>query len=234
MICRKSNSRLLLCAFVALIFLPNQACTSITQSRRRVMDLLTGNFDNKMQAEASFAAGKDSASKGGHEYISVQIGRLAGREKDALVARYFYGTDPSQTFRFRIYEFPEDDSKEQSVRMKIYRPHKSTEIKLAKANFSFSECQHSILSDEESEYLPTCDLYWHPEKTDSGFRGKLANEGGVIIPSHRDPNRLLIIYDDLLVTECRLEINDRVFDKCSGALLIGNTEGIPYILDRLN
>ena len=50
----------------------------------------------------------------------------------------------------------------------------------------------------------------------------------------RDPIKQILVRDDLRITKKELWINDRVFSYPEMMLLIGNTEGIPYKLKKVN
>jgi hypothetical protein len=199
-------------------------------SQKEILRLLKGRFSNLKQANAAAAVGKDTAAKGGHEHITVYIDSITDRA-NVLCAQYFYGTDVSQTFRFRIYEFPRVENFG-TVCMRIHRLYPEAEARLASLGYN-TEKFLPVHSDD-LEYLPNCDIKWTP-CVDSmiknglgsgiGYHGRLQSENA-IFPSQRDPNRLLVVYDDLIITDSKLFINDRIFDQASGKQIIGNTEGI--------
>ena len=201
-----------------------------------LIDLLVGEFNNRRQADADAFRGRSTAKKGGHEFVSVIIERSkANQSKNQLIARYFYGTDIANTFRCRIYEFPglENDSVESdgSVLMKIYRPSASTETILKENAYDLTRFSPS--KDSDCEYLENCDLLWTFGWRGGGsYSGRLIN-CGVEVPSQRDPNCILVVYDDLRISQKKLSINDRIYVKDTGELIYGNTMNVPYTLDRL-
>lgn len=224
-----------------------------------VYGLLQGYYNNRAQAEVDALRGQETASKGGHEFVSVLIepymnGReihFDGTSQDSserlmLIARYFYGTDIANTFRCRLYEFSNEMEKavamkvpqKDVVHMKIYRPNDGAE-KMLKANaYDLKRYLPSIEND--CIHLSECNLYWEPSKRlqrifrGRSYRGQLLNDKGVEIPSQRDPNLTLVVYDDLQITKKNLFINDRIYNKETGELVIGNTKNIPYKLNRVS
>ena len=100
----------------------SRSCTR-NRYRNEVFELLQGHYNNRAQAEMDAYKGQETARKGGHEFVSVLIDPYTNtktengsqlHESDSyssdrliLIARYFYGTDTSNTFRCRLYEFPE-------------------------------------------------------------------------------------------------------------------------------
>ena len=223
--------------------------------RREVFELMQGHFNNRVQAEIDAHKGMETARKGGHEFISVLIepyfcpnDLINGYDSERLIliARYFFGTDTSNTFRCRLYEFPEDirkdvdlelPEKNDIVYMKIHKPNDEAEEKL-KAN-AYDLKRYSPSVDYDCKHLPECNLCWEPRNRleriirGKGFRGKLVNGQGVEISSQRDPNVTLVVYDDLQITKKNLFINDRIYSKKTGELIIGNTKNIPYKLCRM-
>lgn len=228
--------------------------------RKEVFELLQGHFNNRAQAEMDAYMGQETAKKGGHEFISVLIDpyiiRASSSYVDAskgdcsdrlvLIARYFYGTDISNTFRCRLYEFPEDIdemidadlSQNDVVYMKIYKPNEIADEMLKANGYDLKRYLPSM--DNDCVYLSECNLYWEPasglQRIIGGtrFRGKLVNDKGIEIPSQRDSTLTLVVYDDLQVTRKNLLINDRIYNKKTGELIIGNTENIPYKLYRIS
>jgi hypothetical protein len=86
---------------------------------------------------------------------------------------------------------------------------------------------------DELEYLENCDIKWVDviDGDSVGFRGTLISES-CEVPSQKDSNVILIVYDDLRLWENELWINDKVYVKSTGKQVIGNKDGIPYILNR--
>lgn len=237
---------------------------ALSTPKARVMSLLSGSFSNAAQAAQDAREGRETANKGGHELITVVIERHSSDElqDSVLVARYFYGFDPAQTFRFRLYSFKDDEPgtiPSPDVTMRVHRPLPAVQQRLASAGYDTSK-RYLLPLLEDCEYLDTCDLLWQPLPTmpllsspslysghghvlvqthkppvhwysQDAYRGRLLC-GVSEVASQRDPNVRLLVQDDLVVNRQNLEINDQIFDKATGALVIGNSLGIPYKLIR--
>ena len=235
----------------------SKSCTR-NRYRNEVFELLQGHYNNRAQAEMDAHKGQDTARKGGHEFVSVLIDPYSNNtntENDSqldesngyssnrliLIARYFYGTDTSNTFRCRLYEFPEVMDVTLPIKdvvyMKIYKPNYEAE-EMLKAN-AYDLKRYLPSMDNDFEYLSECNLYWKPTNRlrriaeGKSFRGKLVNDKGVEIPSQKDPTLTLVVYDDLRITKENLFINDRIYNKETGELIIGNTKNVPYKLRRM-
>ena len=57
--------------------------------------------------------------------------------------------------------------------------------------------------------------------------------GGCCIESERAPGTFIDVEDDLALDEDWLFINDRGFDRESGAMVYGNWRGVPYAMRRV-
>ena len=90
------------------------------------------------------------------------------------------------------------------------------------------------ISYSKGMFKSGADPFHHASVGGTRFRGKLVNDKGIEIPSQRDSTLTLVVYDDLQVTRKNLFINDRIYNKKTGELIIGNTENIPYKLYRIS
>jgi hypothetical protein len=215
--------------------------SSASESLNLVQSWLVGTFSNKQQAESDALAGAPTAREGGHEYVSVTISRVE-KEENMLCAAYYFGEDVRRVFRFRYYQL-EHDEKFSAPRMRIHRPRPVLEEALKRFEYDRALLEADLqkplqVTDEEQfEYLQGCDVVWTPSrwhfpffwKTHS-FEGVLA-EGSCSICSQSDAQVQLVVKDNLRLTEQSLWINDRVYTT-SGVQIIGNSKGIPYMMER--
>lgn len=206
-------------------------------SQWEIKDRMIGEYNNYEQFSSDCTDGRENNCGDGHEFVSATFMQLPG-SPNILVAKYYYGTNKSDVFRFRYYEFYEHESNHawmrilpfscfipQSIFMRIYRPSRLCEARL-KAN-CYNEKVLPTISD--FELLKGCVIAW--KKTSRGFwKGKLV--GGLCeVASQQNPGVILLVNDELKLWKDELWINDRVFTQ-SGELLIGNKDGIPYKLKR--
>ena len=198
---------------------------SLLTATGRVIELLAGNFSNKEQAAEDAAQGKLTGLEGGHEFVTACIQKHPSLP-DVLVASYYYGTDKTSVFRYRLYEI----CGEENLRMKLYRPTIEHDVALKSVNYAPS-CAPRL---EDFEYLDGCDVVWEQKGDENGlpvYEGTLG-EGECTICSQQDPTRMVTVRDNLRVTATELWINDRVYTT-TGVLIIGNRDGVPYKLKKI-
>lgn len=228
----------------------------------RVQSLLMGLYDNYDQATSDAKRGKPTAALGGHEYVTANITQHPNIAlSNVLIAQYYLGENPSQTFRFRCYEFcePTDDN---SVRMRLYRPLQDTEKLLKRVHYDVShpsirsmqsfalpfgselrKLTSQQLLQRDFEYLAGCDVMWSYKRSTIPFTSiplpppfprhynGALVEGSCTICSQQDPTLQLVAKDDLRLYRDRLDINDRVYT-LEGKLVIGSADGKPYRMVR--
>lgn len=202
--------------------------TPLSSSSMGVRSRLMGVFDNKAQAEYSLSIGKPTAQQGGHEYVTATIREYSNEESSLLVAMYFLDGDVTKTFRYRHYGFQEaEEGSELCCIMTIARPRKDTLARLHQANFD----QNLYLPDatQDMEYIQECDIGWRVDG--DVYVGELIGNGNLV--SEADPTRRIRVQDELRLGDDFLSINDRVYDEATGAQLIGNSDGIPYMLQKV-
>ena len=195
-----------------------------------VQSLLTGRFSNAEQAREDALRGKPTALLGGHELVSLDITPHPSEGRTLLMASYRFGESSGSPavppFRFRYYQFTSE------LYMKIYRPTPSTLVKLKSCLFDMSVFTPSL--ERDMELVKDCDIQWRALKREEGvgFEGELA-KGEAIIASAENPSLLLRVKDSLLLFPDEIRILDRVYSVKDGRLLIGNSEGIPYMYRRI-
>lgn len=197
-----------------------------TKNGSYLVELLTGKFSNWKQARVDSFKGKDTAQKGGHEFITVNINHHPLYDGNVLIAQYCYGNEFSRTFRFRLYEFNLPNTSESCLikteKMKIYRPNENCEKRLKCCEYDLKHFTPNLF---DCNYLPECDINWVPVFAGGEFlnqyKGELVQKC-CEIPSQFDPGTILIVHDELIITNNRLFINDRIYTKETGKLIIGN------------
>ena len=203
--------------------------------------MISGKFNNLLQSRMDSYLGRETARKGGHEFITVNIQKFKSVScENVFLAHYHYGIDPLDTFRLRCYEFPlprlgADTEKKTELLMKIYKLNPLIESKF-KDNF-YDLSKYSINFITDCEYMENCDVNWTPIFIQGEFSNQYKGElvlNGCEIKSQNDPNKILIVYDELKLNRNNLYINDRIYLKNSGEQIIGNSKGIPYKLSRIN
>ena len=90
--------------------------------------------------------------------------------------------------------------------------------------------------------LVGCEVYWAATEAVAGGAVELMAHmegGGCCVESERSPGKMLRVEDELRLSlprspgGGRLSIHDRGFDADNGALVYGNTRGVPYELGRV-
>ena len=221
--------------------LPTDATGEGTERLERFHEIFQGKFDNRAQAIGDQEAGRGWDGPDGHEHITCELRTVdacAGLESDTMiVATYGYVRETGpEVFRYRWYTVAAEKGRDGDVtlRMRVHRLQPWAEAVMARAGYGISP---PALAEEGGgrvawEYLPACDVLWTRALLDDGgedFRGELA-AGECLVPSQRDPTRMLRVTDDLRVSAGRLHINDQVQDAESGQVLYGKND--PYILQR--
>lgn len=203
------------------------ALASLAAARALVLPGLLGRFDNREQAQLAAQAGTPTAALGGHEHVTF-TGTPHPRHRDLLFASYCFADKPNQPFRFRLYKFPIEQESDEQLRMHIYKPSAACAQALQKNGFDLN-----VFLPEPSDFelLPGCDVVWRAVSAPrEGHHGELAT-GHAYIPSAADPQVRLLVKDSLFVFADEIQINDQVFTM-DGRQIIGNVNGVPYILRR--
>ena len=204
-----------------------------------LLEGFAGRFSNDDQAAQARLAGKPTAAEGGHELVSVSIERHPSLS-NVLVATYCLGAlgDKGQLpFRFRFYEFvpPPPISEEGGVvaTMRLHRPLPQTDRELRENSYDVRRYLPDLMT--AFEYLEHCDIQWShvspgPGAAEGYYHGTLV-EGQCMVCSQADASVRLLIKDDLRVYRSALWICDRAYT-ASGKQVIGNTDGVPYKLQK--
>ena len=209
----------------------------------RLYDLFQGTFDNKEQAIEALHKGCPRADLGGHERVTCLIEPHPHLKPYWLIAIYYLDEDVSKTFRFRYYEIihSDDENENYCAKMRIYRCLPNTNQILKDSNYNINKFLPNL--DNEMQYVKECDIGWKQLNenknkdnnvdgyaSSNSFQGELIGSG--ILQSERDPTKQIIVKDELILKKDVLSINDRVYDGESGKQLIGNINGIPYMMRR--
>mmetsp|Transcript_7115 Transcript_7115/g.10611 ORF Transcript_7115/g.10611 Transcript_7115/m.10611 type:complete len:263 (+) Transcript_7115:151-939(+) len=199
--------------------------------------MFSGDFDNYEQVLIERRRGQSSKDTDGHEHVhcslrwlDTQVAKEISGYERCVVACYYLDADPQNIFRLRLYAF--DDSI-----MRLYRPQDIKKAHSLCTNFpckKLDELAH-VCRCISWQYLEYCDIHWQESAKDEeiSFRGSMPN-GGCTLPSQYNPNRFVVIKDDLMISFSGLRVNDRGYDKESGKLIYGSENGIPYDLRRLS
>lgn len=195
-----------------------------------VFQWFEGTFDNKEQ----YCEDLQQNVTEKHEYVTAKFSTYA-EKKDVLIAKYYYGNNDSNVFRFRFYEFTNSNiimkllSRSVPIQkiIKIYRPLPQTLTRLESSKFNL---ETYLPRFDECEHLAGCDVIFKYNKLMDAFRGTLV-EDTCEICSQREPTIKLKVVDELFLWRNDLWINDRVYNQ-KGVQVIGNKNGIPYKLKR--
>ena len=215
---------------------------ALLQDFLRIFD---GKFDNEQQAREDEREGRTWEGADGHEHITCELCSITAADgmdaEEMIVATYSYVRDAGQeVFRYRWYTLTVEEQKVDSVlalRMRVHRLLPWAEAVMKDGAYSIrpDALQEKGEGKTPWEYLPECDVIWRRDgqaKDGSGvvFRGELA-AGECLVPSQRDPTRMLRVTDDLRISTRHLHINDQVQDSETGKILYGKSS--PYLLLRV-
>lgn len=221
------------CAFTGLTvsFRQQRVHFGINQQCLEIQSWFRGKYDNLKQAEAD-KLGKPDIKGYRHEYVTAEFydhPLYTSSEQAIMTVKYYYGTNTSDVFRFRYYQFLEDSNGQGTI-MKIFRPPK--EWTFIPRVYDDSRTFPPV---EFFEYLQGCDVRWMSsvDKISNKFYDGELVEGKCEVCSQFNASISLVIKDELKLWNNELWINDRVFTK-DGKMIIGNIENIPYKLQRVS
>lgn len=226
----------------------------------KLMNWFQGELDNHLQVKQERMDDKEPPI--GHEHIHCTLvpipipshlhdyllSDVAFEEHSRfLLAVYYLNGNPSTIFRSRLYHaFPEMDL----VRCRIYDLHPDIKDLLKEkaldAPWTWHQNISEIIQSSQKDYfteLKKCDVLWShdihptrhaylPSSTTNAIHA-IMEEEEVLKPSVYDPNKMLLIRDELSLWEDALWINDRGYDASTGELAYGNALSVPYKLSRV-
>ena len=194
-----------------------------------VMQYILGSFNNKAQAIKDASNNRPTAALGGHEEVTLTC-IMHPSHNNVVIASYCLGDDVSNPFRYRCYEFLDEVDDTGTQLMKIYRPLKSSQQKMKMNSYDIAKYLPRLAND--FKYVVDCDIVWRKHDNEmEGYKGTLLKDPVYIYSTERGEK--LLVKDDLNVFKNEVHINDRVYT-LDGKQVIGNTHGLPYILQRLN
>jgi len=204
------------------------------RSLDRFMKLFEGEFDNYEQVMEERQKGIEPREGGGHEHIHCQLKLVSDPDLNdhIIFAKYYFDGNPRAIFRSRIYKvWPVLNEESRELNMRIFRLYEELEQELRSKNYDPTQFEWG--DETELVELHDCNVYWaedEEEGSDSVFTGYMKGECcQVFSPVIGD---LLHIYDDLLLTDTHLSVNDRGFNS-EGDFVYGNRLGLPYVMRRL-
>lgn len=191
----------------------------------------TGDFDNKMQVDEDRAAGMPPREGGGHEHIHCKVVPVDLSEsgcQHALLAHYYFGDDPSSTFRIRFYTFDaaQDPDGSNAVRMQIHYVSKDGMTQLTAG---IDDAASKDWSNEDLTMpIADCDVTWRPRG--DHFHGTMDTESVTMwSPMMKGP---ITIQDEVTLWADKLWVNDRGYN-ADGHQVYGNFLGVPYKLYKV-
>jgi hypothetical protein len=186
-----------------------------------------GRFDNDLQVffERDLGVREDVRHERIHSIFFPVIGNTT-LGPDTFYVEQYSDNDPAKIYRQRVYRFVRDDAAV-AIRLEIYTPTQERAAALVGAWRDPSKLSGLTLA--EMTRTPGCDVFW--KRQENQFVGHV-REGACRIPSRRD-GRMLVISDDLVLTENSIWISDRAVDE-RGEYVFGNRAGVPHKLQRAN
>jgi len=189
-----------------------------------------GDFDNKIQVDEDLAASRAPREGGGHEHIHCKVLDVDLAEEDSrhsLLAHYYFGDDPSRTFRMRLYTFAaaQDPDGSMSVKMQI---HYLSEERIAALKAGTDPASIDWRNQDVTHPIEDVDVTWRPRG--DHFHGTLDKDSVTIFsPTMQAP---IIIKDEVTLWADQLWVNDRGYT-ADGKQIYGNFHGVPYKLNKV-
>mmetsp|Transcript_18337 Transcript_18337/g.73495 ORF Transcript_18337/g.73495 Transcript_18337/m.73495 type:complete len:347 (-) Transcript_18337:2605-3645(-) len=204
------------------------------ESMNTFVNLFEGEFDNYEQVVEERQKGIKPREGGGHEHIHCQLKLISDPtlNDNIIFAKYYFDGNPRAVFRSRIYKvWPVLNEESRELNMRIFRLYEELEQELRSKNYDPTQVEWG--DESELVELYGCNVYWNDEGEDgnsSVFTGYMKEECcQVFSPVVGD---FLHIYDDLLLNDTHLSVNDRGFNS-EGDFVYGNRIGLPYVMRRL-
>lgn len=215
----------------------------------RFFATFNGEFDNYAQFVDDQARGLYPREGGGHEHIHCSLARVA---RDTIFAKYYFNGDPTRIFRTRLYRVFATGGRHprRAIEMRIYRMADAVQRQIKQARYDATQIDWAALDTSDNTWLRGCEVFWYGEAAATaaaaagappadgmfdarGFRFHGWMERGGCTVFSPEICKQIHVYDELLLTDEHLWVNDRAFDD-DDQYVYGNQRGVPYKMRRVH
>jgi hypothetical protein len=216
-------------AFAALFLDAAQAQTRTPAQALLDRDLATfvswfeGRFDNELQV--FFEPDLNTPEDARHDRIHSSFRRI---DLPAMGEHVFYveqsaNGDPTQVYRQRLYVLRADYARN-AIRLDVHTPRDPAPLRAAYRDPTVL----TALTPTEAQLAQGCSVFWR--RQGAQFVG--ADDPGACRIRARDTGRMLMVRNDLVLSEDAIWIRDRASD-ARGRHVFGNRAGVPHELRRV-